>query len=107
MSTVWTREQEQELAELFQRYSGDQGEEAGREEGGPGGGKEIHTQFSSADVVSCIMAALEGGEVKRSRKQIVNQLVRQELVADRKSLQKKPAPKKTVSHILILLDIIW
>ena len=69
-------------------------------ERGGEGGRESHSQLSSADVVSCIMAALEGGEVKRSRKQIVNQLVRQELVEDRRSLQKKPAPKKTVSHIL-------
>ena len=46
------------------------------------------------------MVALEGGEVKRSRKQIVTQLVRQELVEDRKSLLKKPAKKKMVSHIL-------
>ena len=48
MSTVWTREQEQELAELFQRYSGDQGEEAGRERGagGPGArGKKFILNF--------------------------------------------------------------
>ena len=56
--------------------------------------------FISADIVSCIMAALEGGgEIKRSRKQIVNQLVRLELVEDRKSLLKKPPRKKMVSHV--------
>ncbi len=100
MSTVWTREQEAELAELFQRYKGEEGERVRGREGGVEGEREFHCQLSSADIVSCIMAALEGGEVKRSRKQIVNQLVRQELVEDRKSLQKKPAPKKTVSHII-------
>lgn len=41
MSTVWTREQEGELAELFQRYKGEQGQRGrGRREGG-GGGSEI------------------------------------------------------------------
>jgi hypothetical protein len=67
--------------------------------------REFHSQLCPADIVSCIMAALEGGEVKRSRKQIVNQLVRQELVEDRKSLQKKPAPKKTVSHVTAMYSL--
>ena len=34
MSTVWTREQEEELAELFQRYKGEQGEREREREGG-------------------------------------------------------------------------
>ena len=51
-----------------------------------------------SDIVSCIMAGLEGGEVKRTRKQIINQLVRQELVEDRKKLYKKTTKKKTVEH---------
>lgn len=49
-----------------------------------------------ADIVSCIMAALEHGEVKRTRRQIVNQLVHQELVEDRRLLVKKPPKKKKV-----------
>ena len=112
MSTVWTREQEEELAELFQRYKGEQGmcvRNRGR------GGmytyplpcscvcERTSSVFISADIVSCIMAALEGGEVKRSRKQIVNQLVRLELVEDRKSLLKKPPRKKMVSHVATVI----
>ena len=42
------------------------------------------------------MAGLEGGEVKRTRKQVINQLVRQELVDDRKKLYKKTTKKKMV-----------
>ena len=42
------------------------------------------------------MAGLAGGEVKRTRKQVINQLVRQELVEDRKQLSKKPTKKKKV-----------
>ena len=49
-----------------------------------------------ADIVSCIMAALENGEVKRTRRQIVNQLVHQELVEDKRLLLKKPSKKKKV-----------
>ena len=41
------------------------------------------------DVVGCLEAALEGSEVKRSRKQIANQLVKQCLVMDRKELHRK------------------
>ena len=59
--------------------------------------------FISADIVICIMAALEGGEVKRSRKQIVNQLVHLELVEDRKSLLKKPPRKKIVGHVATVI----
>ena len=42
------------------------------------------------------MAALEHGEVKRTRRQIVNQLVHQELVEDRRLLLKKAPKKKKV-----------
>ena len=52
------------------------------------------------DIVSCILSALEGGEVTRTRKQIINQLVRQELVEDRKLLHKKTSKKKVVREML-------
>lgn len=55
----------------------------------------------TADIVSCILAALEGGEVKRSRKHIINQLVRQELVEDRKLLHKKSVKKKKVQSPVV------
>lgn len=55
-------------------------------------------QFGSADIVGCIEAAFEGSEVRRSRKQILNQIVRQGLVSDRKSLHKKAPKKKVVSN---------
>ena len=45
------------------------------------------------------MAGLAGGEVKRTRKQVINQLVRQELVEDRKQLSKKPTKKKKVHSV--------
>ena len=107
MGTVWTREQEEELSELFQRYK----EEAG-ERGGGGEREEIDITLHilvHSDIVSCIMAALEGGEVKRTRKQIINQLVRQELVEDRKKLYKKAAKKKTVQlhSTLIRCGVAW
>jgi len=50
--------------------------------------------FPPTDIVGCIEAALEGSEVRRSRKQILNQIVGQGLASERRRLYKK-APKKT------------
>lgn len=44
-------------------------------------------------MVGCLEAALEGSEVRRSRKQISSQLVKQCLVMDRRKLHRKE--KKT------------
>ncbi|KAL5509288.1 hypothetical protein EMCRGX_G004628 [Ephydatia muelleri] len=70
LSCMWTREQEEELAQLFERFKGDE------------------------DVVSCIEAAISN-EVPRTRKQIVSQLVAQGLVGSRGQLHKKQSKKKT------------
>ena len=101
MGTMWTREQEEELAELFQRYKGEEGK---LRETDTHAHHLVHVQtccghwvsLTRADMIGCIVAALEGGEVKRSRKQIINQLVKQELVEDRKQLYKKSTKKKKV-----------
>ena len=52
------------------------------------------------------MAALERGEMKRTRKQIVNQLVHMELVEDRKLLLKKPPKKKKVTDDTIRMKCV-
>lgn len=53
-----------------------------------------------ADVIGCLEAALEGSGINRSRKQIVNQLMKQCLVDDRKQVYKKAPNKKKVSNCL-------
>ena len=60
--------------------------------------KHVRQKYCSCiDVVGCLEAALEGSEVKRSRKQIANQLVKQCLVMDRKELHRKQPRKVKVN----------
>ncbi len=56
--------------------------------------------------MGCIEAALEGSEVKRSRKQIFNQIVLQGLVSDRKTLHKKPLKKKEVGDVADVVGVV-
>ena len=47
------------------------------------------------DVVGCIQAALHG-DVSRSRKQVINQIMKQGLASDRKRLHKNVKKMKKV-----------
>lgn len=51
--------------------------------------------FCCKDVVGCIQAALKG-DTSRSRKQILNQIMKQGLASDRKILHKKAKKTKKV-----------
>jgi timeless len=83
--SVWTREQEEELARLFEQYKDDN------------------------DIVGCILAALPSNHF-RTRRIVSSQLLSQGLVGNRKDLHKKKAPLKKAEWTeeeIFTLQSLW